>query len=68
MVKIPPILSLRLSIASGVMTSAIFVTASFCAAMFLYTPFLVLLDILPLLVEILLLLGNFGVVFVAVGR
>ncbi len=51
MVNIPPVLSLRLSIASVVMTPAILVTASFCAASISYMPFLVLLDILPLLVE-----------------
>jgi hypothetical protein len=55
MVNIPPISSSRLSIASGVMTPVILVTASFCAARILYAPFLVLLDILGDL-------GSFGVV------
>ncbi len=42
---------LEVVIASGVMTSAILVTATFSAASILYVPFLVLLDMLPLLVE-----------------
>jgi hypothetical protein len=46
-----PISSSRLSITSGVMTPAILVTATFCVASIRCTPFLVLLDILPLLVE-----------------
>ncbi len=65
-VNIPPTSSLRLSIASGVMTPAILVTVSFCTARILYAPFLVLLDILALLVE--LISGTFGVVIGAVGR
>ena len=51
MANIPPILSLRLSIAYSVMTLAILVMASFCTASIRYVPFFVLLDILPLLVE-----------------
>jgi hypothetical protein len=46
MVNIPPTSSLRLSIASGVMTPVILVTASLCAARILYAPFVVLLNIL----------------------
>jgi hypothetical protein len=51
MVNTPPISSLRLSITSSVMTPAILVMETFCAASILYVPFLVLLDILPSLVE-----------------
>jgi hypothetical protein len=45
MVNITLILSLRLSIASGVMTPAILVTATFYVASILYVPFFVLIDI-----------------------
>jgi hypothetical protein len=55
-VNIPPISSSRLSIASGVITPAILMTVSFCAARISYVPFLVLLDILALLVLLLALL------------
>jgi hypothetical protein len=54
-VNIPPISSSRLSIASGIITPAILVTAPLCAARILYAPFLVLLDILALLVLLLAL-------------
>jgi hypothetical protein len=46
---------------AGVMTPAILVTVSFCTASISYAPFLVLLDMLPLLVEA--VLGIFVVVF-----
>ncbi len=47
----PPNLSSRLLMASGVMTLAILVMASFCMSSILYVPFFVSLDILLLLVE-----------------
>jgi hypothetical protein len=66
MANIPPILSLRLSIAYSVMTLAILVMASFCTASIRYVPFFVLLDILPLLVEA--VAGQFLLLFLLCPR
>ncbi len=66
MVNIPPILSLILLMASGVMTLEILMTASFCLASILYVPFFVLLDILPLLVKA--VAGQFLLLFLLYPR
>jgi hypothetical protein len=66
MVNIPPILSSRVLIAFGVMTPAILMMASFCAASILYAAFFVLLDILPLLVET--VAGQFLLLFLLCPR